>query len=392
MVVLLLIVLAIYSLLNFYIARRGAQALAAYPVARGVFLAVFIGLALAYPLGRILMSLARGLPSSVLIKVGSFHMVVMLYGFLGVVLIDIVRLANAFVPFFPKALTARPGPAGLVLFLVTAGTILLTIVAGAVNAGRLRTAELDLRIPKKAGTRDGLTIVLASDFHLGSVVGKSRLAKAVTKINALGPDIVFLAGDIVDESVSEREEAEYGQIMTGLRAPLGIYAVPGNHETFAGLEKALACLRSCGIVVLEDEAVMIADSFVVVGRRDRTSLKPGGETRLAIRAILAKHGFDSRLPVILLDHQPMNLDEAGEAGVDLQLSGHTHNGQIFPVGLINRWVFELNWGYLRKGDTHYYVTSGVGTWGPPVRTGSSAEVVRIRLSFGDPLRPALTAN
>jgi len=392
LVVLLLIVLAIYSLLNFYIARRGAQALAAYPVARGVFLAVFIGLALAYPLGRILMSLARGLPSSVLIKVGSFHMVVMLYGFLGVVLIDIVRLANAFVPFFPKALTARPGPAGLVLFLVTAGTILLTIVAGAVNAGRLRTAELDLRIPKKAGTRDGLTIVLASDFHLGSVVGKSRLAKAVTKINALGPDIVFLAGDIVDESVSEREEAEYGQIMTGLRAPLGIYAVPGNHETFAGLEKALACLRSCGIVVLEDEAVMIADSFVVVGRRDRTSLKPGGETRLAIRAILAKHGFDSRLPVILLDHQPMNLDEAGEAGVDLQLSGHTHNGQIFPVGLINRWVFELNWGYLRKGDTHYYVTSGVGTWGPPVRTGSSAEVVRIRLSFGDPLRPALTAN
>ena len=382
MVVLLLIVLAIYSLLNFYIARRGAQALAAYPQARGIFLAVFIGLALAYPLGRILMSFARGLPASVLIKVGSFHMVVMLYGFLAVILVDIVRLVNAFVPFFPKALTAHPGPAGLVLFLVAAGTILLTLVGGAVNAGRLRTTELNLRIAKTAGTREGLTIVLASDFHLGSVVGKSRLAKAVTKINALGPDIVFLAGDIVDESVSEREEAEYGQIMTGLRAPLGIYAVPGNHETFAGLEKALACLRSCGIVVLEDEAVMIADSFVVVGRRDRTSLKPGGETRLAIRAILAKHGFDSRLPVILLDHQPMNLDEAGEAGVDLQLSGHTHDGQIFPVGLINRWVFELNWGYLRKGDTHYYVTSGVGTWGPPVRTGSSAEVVRIRLSFG----------
>ncbi len=382
MVVLLLIVLAIYSLLNFYIARRGAQSLAAYPMARGVFLAVFIGLTLAYPLGRVLMSLARGLPSSVLIIVGSFHMVVMLYGFLAVVLVDIVRLANAFVPFIPKALTSRPGPAGLVLFLISAGTILLTIVAGAANAGRLRTTELDLRIAKTAGTREGLTIVLASDFHLGSVVGKSRLAKAVTKINALGPDIVFLAGDIVDESVSEREEAEFSQIMTGLRAPLGIYAVPGNHETFAGLEKALSCLRSCGIVVLEDEAVMIADSFIVVGRRDRTSLKPGGETRLAIRAILAKHGFDNRLPIILLDHQPVHLDEAGEAGVDLQLSGHTHDGQIFPVGLINRWVFELNWGYLRKGDTHYYVTSGVGTWGPPVRTGSSAEVVRIRLSFG----------
>jgi predicted MPP superfamily phosphohydrolase len=377
----LVVVLSIYALLNYYIARRGAQALAAYPSARGVFLAAFIGLALAYPLGRILMALASGLLSSVLVKAGSVHLALMLYGCLAVVLIDIVRLANAFVPFFPKALTGRPGPTGLLLFLAAGGTVLLAVAAGAVHAGRLRTAEIELRIGKKAGVRDGLTVVLASDFHLGAIVGKSRLAKVVSRINALEPDIVLLAGDIVDESVSEQEEAEYGRIMAGLRAPLGVYAVPGNHETFAGLDKALACLRSCGIAVLEDEAVKVADSFIVVGRRDRTSLKPGGGTRAAIGAILAKHGLDTRLPVILLDHQPVALEEAAEAGVDLQLSGHTHDGQIFPVGLINRWVFELNRGHLRKGDTHYYVTSGAGTWGPPVRTGSTAEVVRIRLTF-----------
>jgi predicted MPP superfamily phosphohydrolase len=98
---------------------------------------------------------------------------------------------------------------------------------------------------------------------------------------------------------------------------------------------------------------------------------------------LDKQGFDDRLSVILLDHQPAHLEEASRAGVDLQLSGHTHAGQLFPLDLINRMVWELNWGYLRKGDTQYYVTSGVGTWGPPVRTGSRPEIVRIHLTFGE---------
>jgi predicted MPP superfamily phosphohydrolase len=382
LIVFLVIVTAVYSLVNFYIGRRGAQALAAYPTARSIFLAIFIALALAYPLGRVLMAFARNFPLSVILEVGSFHMVVMLYAFLIVGLVDIVRLVNHFVHFIPKPISASPGQTSLVLFLVAAGATVLTIAGGAVNAGRLRTVELDLRIPKKAGSMDGLTVVMASDFHLGSLVGKSRLVKTVSKINSLEPDIVLLAGDIVDESVTEREEAEFSLIMAKLRAPLGIYAVPGNHETYAGIEKTLPCLRSCGMVVLEDEAVKVADSLIIVGRRDPSALRPK-EPRLPIRDILAKRGFDDSLPLILLDHQPAHLEEASQAGIDLQLSGHTHAGQIFPLDIINRLVWELNWGSLRKGNTQYYVTSGVGTWGPPVRTGSSAEVVRIRLSFGE---------
>jgi len=381
MLIFLVVALSIYGLANFYIARRGGQALAAYPTARTVFLVVFIAMALAFPLGRVLMGLVKEFPGAALVKFGSFHMVVMLYGFLGVVLIDLVRLANAFFPFLPKSFASHPGPVGLALFLAVAGATFLTIVGGAVNAVRPRTVELAWSVPKRAGTLDSLTIVMASDLHLGGLAGRSRLEKIVDRINALEPDVVLLPGDIVDESVTERIEAGFSAVIRRLRAPLGVFAVPGNHEFYSGLERNLACLRACGIRVLEDEAVLVADAFVIVGRRDRSSLAVQ-EARAPIRSILGRAGLDDSRPVILLDHQPVHLEEAEQAGVDLQLSGHTHAGQLFPLDLINKKVWELNWGALRKGNTQYYVTSGVGTWGPPVRTGSRPEIVRIRLSFG----------
>lgn len=382
MFVLIAVALSIYGLINFFVLRRGAQALGGYPTAKLVFMAAFIAMTLAYPLGRVLMSLGRNSLSSPFIMAGSFHMVVMLYGFIGAVLIDLVRLLNAFFHFLPRSFSSRPSSAGLVLFLAVAGVTVLSIAAGAYNAVRPRTVELDLAISKKAGGMERLTIVMASDLHLGTLIGRSRLEKVVDRINALDPDIIFLPGDIVDETVTAKDEAEFSEIMKQLRAPQGVFAVYGNHEFYSGLERNLACLRSCGIKVLEDEAVSVAGAFVLVGRRDPSALarmKP----RLPIRDILAKHGFDDRLPIILLDHQPARLEEASRAGVDLQLSGHTHAGQLFPLGIINRKVWELNWGYLRKGNTQYYVTSGVGTWGPPVRTGSRPEIVRIRLSFGE---------
>ena len=380
MLVFVAIALSIYGLINFYIGRRGAQALASNPGARRIFLILFVGLALVFPLGRILMAFARGWLTSILLEVGTFHLAVMLYGFMAVLAVDLVRLANAFVPFLPRGLFDQGARTGPVVFLAVAGAVAATIVAGAWNATRLRTVDLDLRLPRKAGTADRLTVVAASDLHLGTLVGPSRLEKVVECMNALKPDVVLFAGDIVDETVTAEIEAELGGIMRRLRAPLGIYAAPGNHEFYSGLERNLACLRSCGITVLEDQAVRVAGAFILAGRRDPSSLRQG-ERRLAISEILAGAEFDGSLPIVVLDHQPLHLEEAEKAGVDLQISGHTHDGQIFPIDLINRLIYELNWGYLRKGDTHYYVTSGAGTWGPPVRIGSRAEIVRIRLSF-----------
>jgi hypothetical protein len=380
MLVFVAIALAVYGLVNLYIVRRGAQALSSAPAARTVFLVLFIGLAVVFPLGRILMNFSRGRLTSILVEVGTFHLAVMLYAFMAVLAVDFVRLINAVLPFLPKGLTAAGARTGPAVFAAVAGVVVLTVAWGAWNATRLRTVDLDLRIPRKSGASERLTVVAVSDLHLGALVGPSRLEKVVGRINTLEPDIVLFAGDIVDETVTEAIEAKLGGIMRRLKAPLGLFACPGNHEFFSGLERNLACLRSCGITVLQDEAVEVAGTMTLLGRRDPSSLA-AGEKRRAIGAILSGNGAPADLPIVVLDHQPVRLEEAAEAGVALQISGHTHDGQMFPIDLINGLIYELNWGYLRKGDTQYYVTSGAGTWGPPVRIGSRAEVVRIRVEF-----------
>ncbi len=380
MLVFLAIALSIYSLVNFYIARRGAQALASSPGARRTFLFAFVGMALLFPLGRVLMAFAKGGWISIAVEIGTFHLALMLYGLMAVLAVDLVRLVNAFVPFLPKSLFAEGARTGPAVFAAVAGAVVLTVAAGAWNATRLRTVDLDLRVPGPAGTADRLTIVAASDLHLGRLVGPARLEKVVRRMNALEPDLVLFAGDIVDESVTEAIEAKLSGIMRRLRAPLGVYAAPGNHEFYSGLERNLACLRACGVTVLEDRAVRIAEKIVLIGRRDPSSLGIQ-EKRLSIAGILSASGVAPDLPLVVLDHQPIALEEAVEAGAALQISGHTHDGQVFPIGLVNGLIYELNYGLLRKGATHFYVTSGAGTWGPPVRVGSRAEIVRIRLTF-----------
>ncbi len=376
----LVIALSIYGLVNFYIGRRGWQALAGAPAARAVFLGVFICFILAYPAARLAVAFGRNSVYGFLVKAGSFHLALMLYLFLGVLVVDLFRLANALVPFLPKSFSARPHQTGLAVFLLVAGGSLLVIAGGALNAARPRLRELAIPIDKPAGGRTSLTVVMASDVHLGVVAGISRLKPLVERINALAPDIVLLPGDIVDESVTEREEEEMTAIFQGIKAPLGVYSVPGNHEYYGGLERNLAYLRKWGVKVLEDEAVLVDGSFYVVGRNDPSAARRGAG-RKPLREILDEGRVDRSLPLILMDHQPIRLAEAEQAGIDLELSGHTHAGQLFPLNLINKAVYEQNWGSLVKGKTRYYVSCGVGTWGPPVRTGSVPEIVRIRLAF-----------
>ncbi len=380
MLVFLLVVLSVYGLVNFYIFRRGLQALAAYPRSRWIFIAAFLALVLAYPAGRILMGLGRNSAAGLVVKAGSFHLALMIYLLLGVIVIDLSRLVNSLWPFVPKAWSARPGQTGAALFLLVAGSSLLVVIGGAVNAARPRIRELAISIDKPAGGRRSLTIVMASDVHLGTIAGSSRLMMLVDRANALEPDIVLLPGDIVDESVTAAEEEEMTAVFRKIRAPLGVFSVPGNHEYYGGLERNLAYLREWGVKVLEDEAVLVDGSFYIIGRKDPTALRRG-EPRMPIGEIMKKGGVDPRLPLILLDHQPIRLGQAEQAGIDLQLSGHTHAGQLFPLNLINKAIYERNWGSLVKGRTHYYVSCGVGTWGPPVRTGSIPEILRIRLTF-----------
>lgn len=381
MIVFLLIALGIYGLTNFYILRRGWQSLSGYPFLRTVFLVVFGCLILAYPLGRLLGGTSRGVVSDILVRAGSFYMALMIYLFLLLVLVDFFRLANAFWDFFPKGFAANPHKTGVIAFMTVLGIGLGVVAGGTMNAlhPRLRTLEIVIDKPAGAALRN-LEIGLASDIHLGTVMGSRRLERIVERLNAFDPDIVLLPGDIVDESVSRAEEEKMINSLRSIKAPLGVFSVLGNHEYYGGLKKNLEYLVRGGVRVLQDEAVLVGGAFVLVGRKDPTSLR-FQESRLSIHEILEKAGLEPGLPTILLDHQPLRLQEAEEAGIDLELCGHTHAGQLFPFNLINKKVWELHWGYLKKGRTQYYVSCGVGTWGPPVRTCSIPEIVRIKVSF-----------
>ncbi len=221
---------------------------------------------------------------------------------------------------------------------------------------------------------------MLSDIHLGMYNRSNRLEALVRKINELNPEIVFFAGDIVDEAIGAEEEEKMVRLMKDIRAPLGLFACPGNHEYYGGLEKNISYLERAGVQELLDKALKIDGSFYVIGRKDRAALR-FGDRRASLPAIMAADQVAPSLPLIVLDHQPIELEEAEQAGLDLLLCGHTHAGQLFPLNIINKLIYEKNWGYLKKGQTHIYVTSGAGTWGPAVRTGSRSEIVLLELSF-----------
>jgi len=384
LIVFLLVVLALYSLVNYYVVRRGWQALIGHPKIRRVWLAVMLFLLLCYPLGRAAVALGADSLALFFIRLGSFYIAVWLYLFLFILLIDLVRLADAFTGFLPASVTANAPRTLFIVFWVVIGLAGAIIVAGTLNASRPRIVALDVTLEKPAPGRTTLTAALASDIHLGGMTGCGRLSRIVEMVNSLRPDIILLPGDIVDESISTALEEEMTGVLRGLQAPLGVYSVLGNHEFYSGLERNLEYLKRAGIRILRDEAVLVEGAFYLVGRRDPSETERQGwrGQRPPIQDILSAAAVDGTRPLILLDHQPLRLAQAAEAGIDLQLSGHTHAGQLVPLNLINKAVWELNWGYLRKGKTQYYVSCGVGTWGPPVRTGSRPEVVLLRITFG----------
>jgi predicted MPP superfamily phosphohydrolase len=372
------VTVAVYGLLNYYVLRRGWKALSGTGALRAVLLGFMLAGAVSVVAGRFLENRLPSFFADAVTVFGYEYLIFILYLFLLTVLVDLVRLADAFFRFFPDSLrSARTG--GRMAFALVFGSVLLVLTAGTLQALRLRTRTIPLPLTKAAGALKSLRAVQFSDVHVSPVMPASRLARIIDRVNALNPDIVFITGDLASDDTSTRQLLLMSEVLKRLHPPLGVFACTGNHEYYGGLEKTCAAIRAGGVRILEDESVLVADSFYVAGRRDPTAAPRGGR-RTPLSEILA--GLDRSRPVILLDHQPIHLEEAAAAGIDLQLSGHTHNGQVFPINVINKGIYELNWGLLKKGPAWIYVTSGAGTWGPPVRLGSVSEIVLFEISFG----------
>ncbi|MFZ1081639.1 MAG: metallophosphoesterase [Candidatus Kryptoniota bacterium] len=367
-------ILTIYGLANYYICVRGLHALRPIGTVRAVYVVAFIFLAISY-IASVFLERADiivwGKPLS---WIGSFWIGAFVYFLLIVAAIDLLRLINHFLPFFPAFITSNPARSAFTAAIVVISIVAVVLVYGFINAHIIRVRTFDITIAKEAGKRKTLNIVMASDIHLSSIIGRSRIKSIVEKINSLSPDLVLLPGDIVDGDLNPVIHQNLGESLRQIRAPLGVFAITGNHEYIGGVERACKYITDHGVKMLRDTSVFVDESFYIVGREDRSARK-----RRPLKELM--ENVDTKYPVILMDHQPFHLDEAEANGIDLQLSGHTHHGQMWPFNYITDMVYELAYGYLVKGSTHIYVSSGVGTWGPPLRIGADPEIVDVRMSI-----------
>jgi uncharacterized protein len=372
------VVIVLYGLINIYIYLRGLQAISHASPWRIWFTVIFWFLASSYLVARLLERISVSWLSDGLVWIGSYWMGAMAYFLIILLAIDLLRLVNLLIPIFPDFLMQNLQHTKRVTAIIIVGIVFLTVVGARINGMLPRIQTLELTIQKNSPLKE-LNIAVVSDVHLGTIICNSHFMRIVEKINSLNPDIVLFAGDLVDEDIQPVIRQNLGETLRQIKSKYGIYGITGNHEYIGGVEPACKYLTEHGVIMLRDSTVQIAGAFTLVGREDLSIHQFGGKNRKPLGDLMKD--VNKSLPVILLDHQPLRLNDAVDHGADLQLSGHTHHGQLWPFNYISEAVYELSWGYKQKGNTHFYVSCGVGTWGPPMRTGNRPEVVNVKLRF-----------
>ena len=363
------LVLTVWSLMHGYVFWRMATIpwVSAHCLTRGLVLSA-LALWLTYPLARFLTAWnweAVGVPLE----------------FAGAVWIGVLFLLLA---------------ALLVVDLLTAGGLLFPQAAPQLRAGAMITAvilsviglvqglrppvvrEFEIPLPGLPAERDGLTVVAISDLHLGTLTGERWLAQLWGQVNDLKPDLVVVVGDLVDGNVRHVETLL--PTLKQLRAPLGIWAVTGNHEYYAGLEQSVNLLESAGYGLLRDRWSEVVPGLVIAGVDDLTAREQFGQTNGAVERALANRPAGATL---LLSHSPLESDRAAAAGAHLMLSGHTHAGQIWPFKYLVQLKYPFLAGRYEIGGMTLIVGRGTGTWGPPMRLWQPCEILRIKLRTSD---------
>ena len=378
MLVFFIIVFAIYFLTNFYIFLKGYRAINHPGNFRLIYTIIYIVLASTFIVGKILERSHSSVLTDILNITGGFWMAFILYGFLTLLLSDIAfpflkvsgLLSVNNIPIFRKL-------SFLIAVTLSAGLI----TYGFINAVIPVVKKYDIVINKPAGEIKSFRIAAVSDIHLGSIIRKRSIKKLSGMLKKINPDVVFLLGDIVDGEIGPVLRDDLLSYFTCPKCSDGLYAITGNHEYIGGAATTIPYIENHGIRILKDEVIKLDGGIQIIGRIDRAGSMFNRKERLPLSDLMKQ--VDRTKPIILLDHQPLRLGETAEAGVDLQLSGHTHNGQMWPLNYITRMIYELSYGYKKIGNTQFIVSSGYGLWGPRVRSGSRAEVMEINLTFSD---------
>ncbi len=375
----LIIFFTVYAALNYYIFIRGWQVISHIPFLKPIYAVIFFFLALAYIAARILNTNIPDLLYDILLWPGSLWFAFMLYFFLFILLIDISKVLNHFFSIYPSFITDNYQSTKFIVFISVILISVVIIAAGYFNTRIIKINYAEIDIPKKASKLNELNVVFVADFHLTPVNNRGLCKSIVEKINTLNADIVLMPGDILDDNVPMLKRRNIAKSLSEIKSKYGVFVSNGNHEFIIGVEEADKYMNELNLNVLRDSAVLIENSFYVLGREDRSKPNFTVNERKSLKEILK--GVDRSYPVIIIDHTPLELEEITDENIELQLSAHTHHGQIFPLNLITNMVYEVSWGYLKKAATQFYVTCGVGTWGPPVRLGSDSEIVSMKIRF-----------
>lgn len=376
LIVFLAIAFAIYFLTNLYIFTKGYRAISGPGSYRVIYTIIYIVLASAFIAGKMLERNHSSVFTDALNIIGGFWLAFMLYGFLSLFISDLVSITLRLTGFLK---TDEMGSFRKLSFIISVAVSAGLISFGFINALIPVVKKYDIIINKPAGDIKSLRVVAVSDIHLGSIIRKRSMRKLSGILKQLDPDVILLLGDIVDGEIGPVLRDDLLTSFTCPKCRDGLYAITGNHEYIGGAAITIPYIEKHGIRILKDEVITLDGGIQIIGRIDRDGSRFNRKERQTLNDLMKQ--TDPSKPVILLDHQPLNLIETAKEGVDLQLSGHTHNGQMWPLNYVTEMIYELSYGYKKIGNTQFIVSSGFGIWGPRVRSGSRSEVLEINITF-----------
>jgi hypothetical protein len=365
MIIFLLVFFCLYGGINFYAFSRAINIFHFSGIPQIIITLIMILLILAPVAVRLIEAVHLETWARIIAYIGYIWMAFVFLLFFLSFTFDIARYLYKLVGYGPSAAHLNTIAFGLAVFLA-----FIFVVYGFFDARRIRVKNLEIHAEQALPNNGKIRIVQISDVHVGIIIREKRLADILDRVREANPDILVSTGDLLDGEIDNvLPEAE---LLAAINPQYGKYAIMGNHEYYAGIKRSVEFTRSAGFIILRDEAVQVA-GINIFGADDITGHRLSiTKDNLHFQKSLAEK---SDKFVLLLKHQPY-VDEREK--FNLQISGHTHGGQIFPFGLVTRFFFPHNYGYYELGKNRLlYVSRGTGTWGPPVRLFAPPEITVI---------------
>lgn len=339
-----------------------------------LFTILFIFLVTGFPLSEQLAHYESSMNLVSLIKMGFYTMPFMLYLFLLVLVFDIFLLINLILKLIPQGFLKSYNfqKWGRISAIGIPG---LLLIYGIVNFNFIRTSEYTIEVPRKASKLSELNIAFVSDFHIGDLTGINVVKRFVKKMKTIQPDIILFGGDLLEGDRDDFRMKKIEELFRQVQAPYGKYGVFGNHERY-GRKSSFDFYENAGIIHLHDSSFLLDSSIYLVGRKDERDRDRKNANKLAQNII-------DDFPIFMIDHRPTDIEAVCQNNYDVQFSGHTHHGQLFPFNLITAYIYEISWGYKKIANTHFFVSSGIQLWGPPVRTIGKSEIMLVNVHLSD---------